>query len=125
MSDSRYFQIDDRGDVLVLRVLVDCLDRSVANDFGADLLSMMDRFSGGRIVIDLSRIQKISAPVLAKLMAFDKRLSADGGSMLLCGAVPEVQQIISLAWPGRWTDEPTTEADAIAALSGARPTVNG
>lgn len=125
MSDSRYFEMDDRGDVLVLRVLVAGLDRSVANEFGADLLSVLDRCSGGRVVINLSEVHKISAPVLAKLMTFDKRLSADGGSLLICGAAPDVQQIISLAWPGRWTEEPTTEAAAIAALDGSSPTESG
>lgn len=125
MSDSRYFEMDDRGDVLVLRVLVAGLDRSVANEFGADLLSILDRCSGGRVVINLSEVHQISAPVLAKLMAFDKRLSADGGSMLICGAATDVQQIISLAWPGRWTDEPTTEAAAIAALDGSSPIESG
>lgn len=124
MSDSRYFQVDDRGDVLVLRVLVACLDRSVANEFGSELFLLVDRYSGGRFVINLSGVQQISAPVLAKLMAFDKRLSAQGGRMLLCGAAPDLHQIISLAWPGRWTDEPTTEAAAIAVLGGVDPVQN-
>jgi hypothetical protein len=53
---------------------------------------------------------------LAKLIAFDRQVSAGGGKMLICEAAPAVHQIISLAWPGRWTEEATTEDAAIAEL---------
>jgi anti-anti-sigma factor len=114
MSDSRYFQVSDRGDVLVLRLRAVSLDRNAANEFWADLLSLLKQYPAGRILINLAEVPKISSPALAKLIAFDRQVSAGGGKLLICEAAPAVNQIISLAWPGRWTEEITTEDAAMA-----------
>jgi anti-anti-sigma factor len=118
MSDSRFFQVGDRGDVLVLRLQPVSLDRNAANEFWADLLAAIESNSATHLVINLAKATQISSSVLAKLMALDKRLSARGGKLLLCEAVPNVNQIISLAWPGRGSDEVLTEEAAISSLAG-------
>jgi anti-anti-sigma factor len=121
MSDSRYFQVDDRGDVLVLRLRPVNLDRSVANEFGTDLLSLLDQHTARRVVLNLAEVTQISSLALAKMMAFDKRVSAAGGRVMICAAVPEVNQIISVAWPGRLSDEPASEESVIAELKAWQP----
>ncbi|MCL4203735.1 MAG: STAS domain-containing protein [Pirellulaceae bacterium] len=121
MSDSRYFQVDDRGDVLVLRLRPVHLDRSVASEFGADLLSLLDQHTARRVVVNLAEVTQISSLALAKMMAFDKRVSAAGGRVMICAAVPEVNQIISVAWPGRLSDEPASEESVIAELKAWQP----
>jgi len=118
MSDSRFFRVGDRGDVLVLRLLPVSLDRNAANEFWADLLAVIESNSAAHIVINLADATQISSPVLAKLMALDKRLSARGGKLLICEAAPAVNQIISLAWPGRCSEEAITEEAAISSLAG-------
>jgi anti-anti-sigma factor len=125
MSDSRYFQVDDRGDVLVLRLRAVNLDRTVANEFGADLFSLLDQHAARLVVVNLAEVAQISSVALAKMMAFDKRVSAAGGRVMICEAVPEVNQIISLAWPGRLTDEPACEESVIAELKAWRPREGG
>jgi stage II sporulation protein AA (anti-sigma F factor antagonist) len=116
MSDSRYFQVSSRGDVLVLRMRAVHLDRNAANELWADLSSLLKQRRVGHMLINLADVTQISSPVLAKLIAFDRQVSAGGGKMLICEAAPAVHQIISLAWPGRWTEEPTTEDAAVAEL---------
>ena len=123
MSDSQYFQINDRGGVLVLRLQAVNLDRTGANELGADLVGLVDPHRACRVVINLADVTKISSPVLAQLMAFDKRIKAGGGKLLMCEAAPGVHQIISLAWPGRSTDEPAMEDAAVAELDAWEPAV--
>jgi hypothetical protein len=47
MSDSRYFQVSSRGDVLVLRMRAVSLDRNAANELWADLLSLLKQHPAG------------------------------------------------------------------------------
>jgi anti-anti-sigma factor len=125
MSDFRYFQINDRSGVMVLRLQAVNLDRTAANELGADLVALLDQHRACRVVINLADVTKISSPVLAQLMAFDKRIKASGGRLLMCDAAPGVHQIISLAWPGRSAEEPATEDAAVAELDAWQPANEG
>ncbi len=121
MSEYRYLQVQDRDGVLVVRLRQVSLDRAAANDFGRELLAVLDECKTTRLVVNLSAVPQMSAPALAKLMVIDKRIGAGGGKMLLCEVPDTVREVISLAWASRAGEEGVTEDAAVAELNAWQP----
>jgi anti-anti-sigma factor len=118
MAESRYFQVQQRDDVVVLHVQSIGLDRAAVNEFGQTLLEFVDQQRPLRLVVNLARVSELSSPTLGKLMLLEKRVAAYGGKMLVCEARGAVRELISLAWSAHASSEaePIGEQDAVAQL---------
>ena len=94
----------------------------LAGRFDAQTAGMVDEGlqkasadGGGRLVIDLSKVEYISSAGLRVLLSTAKRLTSSAGKLVLCGLQPYVLEVFDVAG---FTSIFQIKPDAAAAVGG-------
>ncbi len=95
MTDHKHLAIEACGDVTVVR-----FRESWINDFfqitelGQELYALVACEKHRKLVLDLSNVEFISSAVLGKLISLNSRVTAHGGSLVLCGLKSQIREVL-------------------------------
>jgi anti-anti-sigma regulatory factor len=85
MSQAIYLQYEDRGDVLVARILGRILlDPMAVREMSDELLSAIERRKPRKLLVSFSDVGRCSTDVINALLLAKKRLLSEGGELKLC-----------------------------------------
>jgi anti-sigma B factor antagonist len=91
---TRWFDVEQLGKTLLLRFAHPTLweEDDIAR-IGRQLFHLLDNVGYRRFVLDFTPVLVVSTSMLAKLIAFHKRVKAAGGRLVLCNLAPEIRYI--------------------------------
>ena len=92
------------------------LDLSVADFLRNNLEETLDREPARNIVFNLSKVSFVDSSVLGVLLGRYKRVSKNGGKILIVSPQPQVRKILELSGLFRIMGESDSEADALLKL---------
>jgi len=75
-----------------LTVIEPAIEDVVAR-IGEQLFHLLDNVGYRRFVLDFTPVLVVSTSMLAKLIAFHKRVKASGGGLVLCNLAPEIRYV--------------------------------
>ena len=94
-SSRRWLQIEPVGDVSVVKFTQpDIVDLEIIRVLGEQLLGLVDE--GRRVVLDFSRVKRLSTALVGKVVALHKRLNSVGGRLALCQVAPHLREALEL-----------------------------
>ena len=94
-SSRRWLQIEPVGDVSVVKFTQpDIVDLEIIRVLGEQLLGLVDE--GRRVVLDFSRVKRLSTALVGKVVALHKRLNRVGGRLALCEVAPHLREALEL-----------------------------
>lgn len=92
------------------------LDLSVADFLRNNLEESLDRESARNIVFNLSKVSFVDSSVLGVFLGRYKRVSKNGGSVIIVSPQPQVRRILELSGLFRIMGESDSEAEALRKL---------
>ena len=94
-STKRWLQVEPVGDVSVVTFTqADIVDLETIRIMGEQLLGMADE--GRRILLNMSRVQRLSTALVGKVVALQNRLTALGGQLAICQVAPHLREALEL-----------------------------
>lgn len=84
--------------------------------FETDVTTLINAQPSLRLAIDFSKTYHISSRALGLLVAFRKRLAANGGRIVLFGTNPAVEKVLAVTKIDTLFDIVATESDALCIL---------
>jgi len=94
-STKRWLQVEPVGDVSVVTFTqADILDLETIRILGEQLLGMADE--GRRILLNMSRVHRLSTALVGKVVALQNRLTALGGQLAICQVAPHLREALEL-----------------------------
>jgi anti-sigma B factor antagonist len=91
---SRWFDVEQNGKTLLLRFAHPTLwEEDDITRIGEQLFHLLDNVGYRRFVLDFTPVLVVSTSMLAKLIAFHKKVKAADGRLVLCNLAPEIRYI--------------------------------
>ena len=85
------------GDVSVVTFLTSqVLDEMNVQELGKELTALAEGEPGLKMVINFSKIKFLSSAVLGKLIALNKKVSADKGRLVFCNINKDIMQVFKI-----------------------------
>lgn len=113
-APSPYFETSAHGDIVVARLDVpEIRHPTPAQEFGADVLALMDRDGYRKILLDLGPVRYLSSTGFAVLVGLAKRISEAGGTLKICNIHPDVEVGANIIGLGRVVETYADEAEAL------------
>lgn len=101
MSDSHedfepiYFSLEPSGKVVVVRVNKTRLsDEDNVEQFGFELMRIVDQLGYQRIVLSLAGVKWITSSILGKLIHLHRHLKRINGELVICDLDPTVREVL-------------------------------
>jgi anti-anti-sigma regulatory factor len=95
VSAERQLQIEPVGEVSVVTFTqTDILDLELIRVLGEQLLSLADE--GRQIILNFSRVNRLSTALVGKVVALQQRLKGVGGQLALCQVAPHLREALEL-----------------------------
>ena len=111
-STKRWLQVEPVGDVSVVTFTqADIVDLETIRIMGEQLLGMADE--GRRILLNMSRVQRLSTALVGKVVALQNRLTALGGQLAICQVAPHLREALELFKLPRLVPIYTEEQEAL------------
>ena len=111
-SAKRWLQVEPVGDVSVVTFTqADIVDLETIRIMGEQLLGMADE--GRRILLNMSRVQRLSTALVGKVVALQNRLTALGGQLAICQVAPHLREALELFKLPRLVPIYTEEQEAL------------
>jgi anti-anti-sigma factor len=105
------------GDVVVIRFDDDrILDEPTVKQVSDELYGAADRADCHHLVLDFSRVLRLTTAMLGKLLTLRKKMAAKGGRLVLCDLTPEVEEVLTIMKLDTILEIVESEADALKAL---------
>jgi anti-anti-sigma factor len=103
-------------------VLVECTRANLSDEenveaAGHELLTLIDKYGCRRIVLDMSRVEYVTSPMIGQVIRAHRQMHRDGGRFVLCGITPTVQSILDTSRLTDYFSIGATEADALRLVS--------
>ncbi len=96
-SRGRLLQIENIGDVTVVRLTAQCLsDEETMQAIGQQLFDLVSSSGPRNIVVNFSDARSMSSTMVGKLFALHKRLRRCSGRLVLCGMSPELREVFEV-----------------------------
>src|SRR3712207_5214109 len=96
-SPSRLLDIQQMGDVTVVKINPrNLMEEATAKAIGEQLLSLVKEAGCSKLVLDLSKVERITSMALGKVVGVHKEAEAAGGRLTLCKIQPRVKAIFDL-----------------------------
>lgn len=113
------FTVEHVKDIAIVRfALPEVLHVEVNDSVGDRLFALVEDDHCRRLLLNLSRVYKLSSSLLGRLTALNKLLLPLDGQLALCGLEPEVQHVIELCQLQRLLHIYPSEAEALRGLYG-------
>jgi anti-anti-sigma regulatory factor len=94
-SGQRWVLVEPVGDVSVVTFTQsDILDLEMIRELGEQLLGMADE--GRRILLNMSRVHRLSTALVGKVVALQNRLTKLGGQLAICQVAPHLREALEL-----------------------------
>ena len=111
-SAKRWLQVEPVGDVSVVTFTqADIVDLETIRVLGEQLLGMADE--GRRILLNMSRVHRLSTALVGKVVALQNRLTALGGQLAICKVAPHLREALELFKLPRLVPIYTEEQEAL------------
>lgn len=123
MTGDKHFQVEQVGDVTVLR-LVDpkLFETLLVNEVQDELLGFLDEQRPDKLLVDFVHVTSCSTTIINGLLRAKMRLVARHGCLKLCGMQRGVREAFStLNLDGTVFEIHATAADAVRAFPGGEP----
>jgi anti-anti-sigma regulatory factor len=118
-SAKRWLQVEPVGDVSVVTFTqADIVDLETIRIMGEQLLGMADE--GRRILLNMSRVKRLSTALVGKVVALKNRLTELGGELAICQVAPHLREALELFKLPRLVPIYSEEHEALERLGGTR-----
>ena len=107
-------EVEMVGDVAIVRVNLDQLDASNADDFRRDMTPILQ--DAKKLVLDMSGVQFVDSRGCGAILSCLKSLSAAGGDLKLCEVVRPVRMVFELIRLHRICEILNTKENAVTAF---------
>jgi anti-anti-sigma factor len=93
----QFLEVRHVGGMTIVRVLAARIDADNVEEIGAELLALAGDPANKRMVLNLARVEFLFSTALGKLVALEKRLQSQRGTLRLCELRPLVRESIESA----------------------------
>lgn len=122
-TTSRWFTVEQRGDVTIVRFAnANIMDDVVVGLIREHLFHLVDDEGRRLFVLNFSQVKSLASRMLGQLVALHNRLQEVGGRVVLCEATPFLHEFFETANLPGFLCIREGEADAVATLGS--PTSN-
>ncbi len=113
---------EDVADVSVVRVLAERLQgEGLCRDIFGLLCALVEEAGRHRLVLDLSRVAAMDSHAVGRLVMLNRKTSAAGGRLVLCGLAAAVAEGFERMRLGKVFDVFPTAAEALASFPPTPP----
>lgn len=106
------------GDVCVVNFLTSqVLDEMNVQQLGQELNDLVDKEGKTKIVINFAKIKFLSSAVLGKLIALNKKMTAQKGRLAFCTINPDIMQVFKITRLDKLIDIYDDEDNAVKGIS--------
>ena len=106
------------GDVCVVNFLTSqVLDEMNVQQLGQELNDLVDKEGKTKIVINFSKIKFLSSAVLGKLIALNKKMTAQKGRLAFCTINADIMQVFKITRLDKLIDIYDDEDNAVKGIS--------
>jgi len=121
-SHSSPLRLEAVGPVTVVRFLLpEILHNDVIDSVGDRLSSLVEDEGGRAVLLDFTKVHKVSSAFLGQVIGLHRRLLALQGRLVLCGLSPEVRRVFDLCQLPRVLHFCPDEQAALLALADTPP----
>jgi anti-anti-sigma factor len=110
-----FLEVEHVGGVTVVRLLTARMNSDNVEEIGAELLALAGDPANRRMVLNLARVEFLFSTALGKLVALEKKLQAQRGTLRLCELRPLVREALENAGLTLILKLFDTEQEAVAA----------
>jgi anti-anti-sigma factor len=115
---SNWHTIQSEGSLHVMELSIpDQVDAVEFDKFNEAIPQMLAANADGRWVLDLTRAQYTGSAMLGLMVNVRQRIKSAGGSLVLCGVSPRLQQILAASSLDRLFRVERARENAVKALS--------
>ena len=94
-ADSGFFRVDRQDDLAAVTVVRNRItDEDNVEQFGQSLIDLVETGGVRRLLVDASDLSYVTSSVLGKLIHVHRRMSREGGRMVICSVRPELMEIL-------------------------------
>jgi anti-anti-sigma factor len=95
-KNARSLQIDQLGEVTLVRFNNALLmETEETEDIGKQLNELLQE-GKRKFVMDFRNVERVSSGLVAKLISLHKRVETQGGRVVLCHIVPQIQDVFTM-----------------------------
>jgi anti-sigma B factor antagonist len=92
-----FFEVARAGEVTIVRLLTARMNSDNVEEIGAELLALAADPANKRMVLNLAGVEFLFSTALGKLVALEKKLQAQRGTLRLCELRPLVREALENA----------------------------
>lgn len=117
MAGHRRLEVSDSGDVTVVRFLDRrILDEANIQEVGQELFQLVEEEQRRNLLLNFTSVEFLSSAALGKLIVLEKKVKANGGTLIFSNIRPEIYEVFAITKLNRIFDIKDDEADALAAF---------
>ena len=120
MVDYAHLELEKHGDIWLARLQDAILFGELPLHAGEELYSLAAEPDCQRLVVNLSRVTRMSSEMFGKLIMLNKRMTHKGGRFNLCEICPDIRLTLAETQLDQLFDIRETEAAALAAFEAER-----
>ena len=96
-QESKRLRVRERGDVTVVSFMDrKILDESNIEEIGKELLTILAKRPGIKLLLDFETVQYLSSAALGKLITLNKRVAENSGRLVLCSIKPQIYEVFQI-----------------------------
>ena len=117
MAVHRRLEVSDSGEVTVVRFLDRrILDEANIQEVGQELFQLVEEEQRHNLLLNFASVEFLSSAALGKLIVLEKKVKANGGTLIFSNIRPEIYEVFAITKLNRIFDIKDDEADALAAF---------
>jgi anti-sigma B factor antagonist len=118
MQSNDYFEVEERGDVTIVRILLGkILDERDIQSMGRQLFNLVEVQRASRVLLVFAAVTFLSSCFLGKLYTLEKKVKKIGAKLVLCRISPEMSEVFDITRLNRFFDIRITEEEGLGALA--------